>query len=79
MLNMRVRFMGAFWSVWNGLTGYRWVFRCNGYRQIGRVNGERTHMAQYCYRIKGHRGRCLARVNARAEMAAAYFDDEGEM
>lgn len=71
--------MLAFWKVWNTLTGYRWVLRCNGYRQIGVVNGERTHMAQYCVRQRGHGSRCLAPVNARAERVPALFDDEGEM
>ncbi len=78
MKKWEVRLMLAFWKGWNAATGYRLIFRCNGYRQIGSVDGYRTHMAQYCVRVRGHKGRCLAVVNAQAERVPALFDDEGE-
>lgn len=76
----------AGWRAWAWLwtrhpaPGWEWPWRlrCDGYRQIGYVDGERTHMAQYCYRMHGHRGLCLAPVDHRARDRRALFNPDRE-
>lgn len=54
---LRAMWRATWWPRWNPLLFLDMTrLRCDGYRPIG------GHMAQYCYRMRGHRGLCLARI-----------------
>ncbi len=72
---LKVQLLSWMWSVVNPLTGYRLAYvRCDGYRPCGPdADGWRTHMAQYCLRLRHRRGRCLAKTTYDGQRRPAYF------
>lgn len=47
--------------------GWTQTWQCDGYAPIG------ADLAQYCFRFSGHRGPCLAQIDANYESGAAEF------
>lgn len=77
-----VRWRSRAWHLWSrfwllpGVHRLEWQFdlRCDGYRPCGPDrDGHRTHMAQYCLRLRGHHGMCRADVNYHGEPGPADF------
>jgi hypothetical protein len=74
MLKLQLLALRAFWRATLPLRlrfEWGWTWQCDGYAPIG------DHLAQYCLRFSGHRGPCLAQIDAnRAEGAAEFMPDK---